>query len=111
MDGTILHIMGEVGVDDAYVSDSDPHGECSDFIFDCGDELYEGLMFLQPHETNSQTGPSTTSSSRDIPETWLLLDSQSTIDVLCNGDLLTDIQKSENCLRIQNTLQRWNQED
>lgn len=99
MNGTVLHMMREFGGNDDKVSTQAVHGPCPDVIFDCGDELSEGLMFLQPHDADSRTDQSI-ASSRDIPATWLLLDSQSTIDVFCNWDLLTDIQETNNSLTI-----------
>ena len=41
------------------------------------------------------------SSERGIPITWLLLDSQSTVDVFCNADLLEGIHKVNTTLTIR----------
>ena len=47
------------------------------------------LLFTQP-DVNSLMGQSNTSSKTvGISRTWILLDSQSTIDVFCNGELIT----------------------
>ena len=35
-----------------------------------------------------------TGQDRKLPKTWILLDNQSTVDVFCNGDLLTDIREN-----------------
>ena len=48
-------------------------------------------MFLQPRETNSQEGQQTMSSMKGIPITWMLLDSQSTIDVFCVAEYVNPI--------------------
>ena len=42
----------------------------------------------------------TTESSTTIPSTWLLLDNQSTIDVFCNGALLSNIKQSGRSMSI-----------
>ena len=68
-------------------------GPCPSDVFDCGDEhLLEELMFLQPLELNSlENNQQHLSSKRGIPITWMLLDSQSTVDVFCNANLLEKI--------------------
>lgn len=35
-----------------------------------------------------------------LPKTWILLDNQSTVDVFCNGELLTDIRESTESMEI-----------
>ncbi len=100
VDGTVLHIMGEVSMGDDVSPNGVQYGPCADIIFDCGDEL-EGLMFLQPHECHSLTAQSSTSSKRGIPISWLLLDNQSTVDVFSNGDLLQDIHEVDQTLTIR----------
>ena len=61
----------------------------------------DGLLFIQP-DINSLTDRSSTSSKAvEIPNTWILLDSQSTIDVFCNSELLTQIHKRKVTLRIR----------
>ena len=102
-DGTMLHMMEEVVEEVKEVEDKDCEvSKCPEsFIFDCGDELEE-LMFLQPHLNGSPTDQQTTSSKRKgIPLTWMLLDSQSTIDVFCNAELLENIRKSDTSLNIR----------
>ena len=68
-DGTVLHIeTGGSGTDN--VSTFDVFGTISDA---------HGLMF---HTDSMTRHPSSISSRGEIPNTWILLDSQSTIDVL-----------------------------
>ena len=78
-------------------------GPCPSVVFDCGDEhLLEELMFLQPHELNSLgKNQQNMSSKRGIPITWMLLDSQSTVDVFCKADLLEKNHKSDTTLTIR----------
>ena len=101
-DGTVLHVMGSIE-DDNDVSTYSKFGPCPGDIFHCGDEqILEELMFLQPHETNSLGKDQQSMSSRKgIPITWMLLDSQSTVDVFCNADLLEDIHRSDTTLTIR----------
>ena len=97
-DGTILHIMGSIEDIDDDVSAipvlyHKKIGPYPSDVFDCGDEhLLEELRFLQPHELNSlEKNQQNMSSKRGIPITWMLLDSQSTVDVFCNANLLEKI--------------------
>ena len=39
--------------------------------------------------------------SSNIPRTWILLDNQSTVDVICNKDLLSNIRTIDNRMRIK----------
>ena len=57
-------------------------------------------MFLQ-HDANSMKDQQIISSKTGIKESWIMLDSQSTIDVFCNSDLLTKIHKTDTTLRIR----------
>ena len=68
-----------------------------------GDRCCHGdaLMFIQ-HDVSSLMGRVNTSSKRiGITNTWILLDSQSTIDVLCDGELLAQIHRTNITLRIR----------
>ena len=55
----------------------------------------EELIFHQSDST------STCSNRSGIPDTWMLLDSQSTIDIFCNKKLLKRIYKSTSTLTIR----------
>jgi len=57
---------------------------------------HDELMFQQSHSPNS-----TGSNQAGIPDTWMLLDNQSSIDVFSNGKLLTRVYKSKSTLRIR----------
>ena len=100
VNGTVLHTMG--GLD----GEVDPEVsikfgcEPDNFIdFYCGNELEE-LMFLV--NSNSPTEKSDMSSNAgNICESWLLLDSQSTIDVFSNAKLLSNIHRISTTLRIR----------
>ena len=85
-DGTLLHVEG-----------TDMTGEVStDILFGDSNNNAHALLF----NNNSSTKPSA-SSKRMIPESWILLDSQSTIDVFSSPDLLTGIQKIPTTMHIK----------
>jgi len=105
MDGTLLHIMGSMN---DYKSESEVSTEPREPIkfgpspivdFFCGDDIEE-LMMLQPHDFSLKERQNTCSKV-GIQETWILLDSQSTIDVFSNSDLLTKIHQTDTTLRIR----------
>ena len=76
------------------------HDTCESSYDDSQDELvcvHDGLVF---NMTGIEDEVKRNSSPR-IPKTWLLLDSQSTIDLACNPDLLVDIHEVEQCLTIR----------
>ena len=59
----------------------------------------EELMFIQPH-IHSQGEKQSVCSKNLILKTWILLASQSTVDVISNGDLLTKIHQVKTTLRV-----------
>ena len=86
-DGTVLHIMGDVEEIDEEVS-----SKISAILNICCDSKLEELMFIQPHVHSPEEKQSACSKNL-ILKTWILLDSQSTVDVISNGDLLTKINQ------------------
>ena len=73
----------------------------SDFNTCCDIELKE-LIFIQPHIHSPEEKQSVCSKNL-ILKTWILLDSQSMVDVISNGDLLTKIHQVKTTLRIRCT--------
>ena len=71
----------------------------SDFDTSYDVELEE-LMFIQLH-IHSQGEKQSVCSKNLILKTCILLDSQSTVDVISNGDLLTKIHQVKTTLRIR----------
>ena len=65
----------------------------------CYHEVHE-LIFLQP-TTDPSTMGLRSSSNGSIPTTWILLDSQSTIDVFSNGALLNKIRRVKTTMHIR----------
>ena len=57
-------------------------------------------LILLNSDSNSRKGKWTLSSNL-IKKTWLLLDSQSTVDIFCNGDLLTKIHTVPTTMHIK----------
>jgi hypothetical protein len=54
---------------------------------------YKGIMFTQEVMCNVQEKAS-------IPSSWILLDSQSTVDVFCNAKMLTNVQEAKRHLTL-----------
>ena len=100
-DGTVLHTMGDIEeIKEFRESNDDGSSELSsDFNTFCNIELEE-LMFIQPHIHSPEEKQSVCSKNL-ILKTWILLDSQSTVDVISNGDLLTKIHQVKTTLRIR----------
>ena len=84
----------EIEDDDIDVS----NGSNEDFVSYNGNK-HEELMFLQSDDNSA--AKQTSCSKQKIPLSWILLDSQSTIDVFCNGDLLSQIYHSDTDLIIR----------
>ena len=70
---------------------------CSDVSATVGHEIHELMLF---NDTNSLEIRNSCSKG-PIPGTWLLLDSQAPIDVISNGDLLTNIHHVKTTLHIR----------
>jgi len=77
-------------------NNQDIDNELSDksFIDEDEDDKYEGFEFLHNDVVCS------TQDKAGIPKTWILLDSQSTVDVFSNPRLLTNICKSKIMLML-----------
>jgi hypothetical protein len=91
-DGTMLHVEGDV---EFKTAENEVSGS-GDLFGTIGADAH-GLMFLNSDHANSP--PNT--SSKPIPNTWILLDSQSTIDVFTNGHLLTNIHPIKTTMHIK----------
>jgi hypothetical protein len=87
--GTLLHIEADA-VTGHQVSASDLYGSIG---------AAYGLMFVHDSPTTMPT--SSTSSKGGIPNTWILLDSQSTINVFSNAKLLINIYRSSTTMQIK----------
>lgn len=95
-EGTMLHTQetfGEdTGGDEVQVRERDLP------LFHYSHRVNE-LLFVTGNDSKKKN--STSCSSAGIPLSWILLDSELSIDVFCNGDLLTDIHESKSELRIR----------
>jgi len=68
--------------------------EEEDFAGQLDDEDYEGIVFTQEEIVrNLQEKPG-------IPSSWILLDSQSTVDVFCNINMLTNVREAKRHLTL-----------
>ena len=72
--------------------DNEPSDET--FADEDKDDEYEGFAFLHNDVVCS------TQDKAGIPKNWILLDSQSTVDVFSNPCLLTNIRKSKTMLML-----------
>ncbi|KAL7487947.1 hypothetical protein ACHAW6_013525 [Cyclotella cf. meneghiniana] len=93
--GTVLHIEA---IEEAAECNE---GEVSADVFasfNLSTEFNE-LMFL--HDGDSLNRSNMSSSSSPVRQSWILLDSQSTVDVFSNGELLTIIHKVKTMLHIR----------
>ena len=92
--GTVLNTEGEVMINEGDNDNDDTEviSICSDVFSTVGHDIHELILF---NNTNSQESRNSC-SKRPIPGTWLLLDSQATIDVISNGGLLTNIHHVKN---------------
>ncbi len=92
----MLHINGNVkyvqldgnGDDDEVSEDDDEASNCQSY-----ERLSHDACELIFTQSDAHSTTLSTSSSKAIPDTWMLLDSQSTVDVFCNGKLLERIHK------------------
>jgi hypothetical protein len=105
-----LHAMGEFveestppgdeGLGDDNPDDTEISGKEAEVVLFCSvddNEAKEAVMLYQSAMSTSNS----THSRGGIPDTWLLLDSQSSIDVFCNRELLRRIHKSKATLTIR----------
>jgi hypothetical protein len=89
-DGTLLHVEG---VKYEYDDVSTDH----EYGFLSSDDY--SLMFI--HNSDDRMDQTAVSNKGPIPSTWMLLDSQSTIDVFSNRDMLRDIHPTKTTMHIK----------
>ena len=80
--------------------DEEVSAEVSVTFNSCCDSELEELMFIQPH-IYSPAEKQNMCSKNVILKSWLLLDSQSTIDVINNDNFLTKVHQVKTTLRIK----------
>ena len=97
--GTVLNTEGGFTINDGDNDNDDIEVSSlfSDVFATVGHEIHELILF---NYTNSQERRNSFSKG-PIPGTWLLLDSQATIDVISNGELLTNIHHVKTTLHIR----------
>ena len=90
----LLHIEGKVEEEWEEYNDQVSY---TNLIINYQKEMH-ALTFLQSNNTRTKT---LNTSSNTIPDTWIMLDSQSTIDVFCNKKLLTWIHATKTTMNIK----------
>jgi len=80
--------------DDDEEMESDEDGEEEAFSGQFEDEDYERVIFVQDDVLCNMQ------HKAGIPDSWILLDSQSTVDVFCNGKMLTNIHDTKRDLTL-----------
>ena len=91
-DGTLLHVEGHPPDDHNEEVSGKSHNTCYHDVHE--------LMFVQPAHTTRPMSQKL-SSRGSIPRTWILIDSQSTIDVFSNGELLSKIKQADTTMHIR----------
>ena len=97
--GVVLNTKGEVMINEGndYNEDSEVSSICSDVFATVGHDIHELIIF---NDTNSQESRNSCSKG-PIPGTWLLLDSQVTINTISNMEHLTNIHHAKTTLHIR----------
>ena len=98
-DGTMFHNLGEIEEMKYEINNE----VSTQMTTKNGDLCCHGdaVMFIQPDISSLMDRSNTPFKAVGIPKMWNLLDSQSTFDVFCNDEPLTQIHKTIITLRIR----------
>ena len=94
-----LDSLHEENEDDSDLTDSDDDSE-PEFS---GCTLHSEIAGVDPFKTSHNFATLTSKQREPDLKNVLLLDNQSTIDILCNEDFVTDIVEADNPIKIQST--------
>ena len=98
-DGTMVHSVEYIGEVEHEINNE----VSTEMTTKNGEMFFHGdaLMFVQSNSSSLMNQSNTSSKTIRIPNTWILIYSQSTMEVFCNGELRTQIHETNITIRTR----------